>query len=162
MTFEEMVSPRRTPGTPEMVHPLQDESFKILSGSLNFRIGGQEQHLKAGESLVIPKGTPHNWWNESDEEAHALEELRPALRTEEYSRISMGSVVRRSPPQPAADGGLDQRALAATIPCGFVDGLPVGLQIVGRPNQEAAVLRASRAFEQLQPWVHPKEVDRAA
>ena len=71
------------PGTPEMVHPLQDESFRVLSGSLDFRIGGQEQRLEAGESLVIPKGTPHHWWNESNEEAHALVELRPALRSEE-------------------------------------------------------------------------------
>lgn len=71
------------PGTPEMVHPLQDESFEILSGSLDFRIGGQERRLEAGESLLIPKGIPHNWWNASDEEAHALVELRPALRSEE-------------------------------------------------------------------------------
>src|SRR5215207_1818304 len=71
------------PGTPEMVHPLQDESFEILSGSLDFSIGGQERRLEAGESLLIPKGTPHNWWNESNEEAHALVELRPALRSEE-------------------------------------------------------------------------------
>jgi quercetin dioxygenase-like cupin family protein len=71
------------PGTPEMVHPLQDESFKVLSGSLDFRIGGQERRLEAGESLLIPKGTPHNWWNASNEEAHALVEIRPALRSEE-------------------------------------------------------------------------------
>jgi hypothetical protein len=66
-----------------MVHPLQDESFEVLSGSLDFRIGGQERRLEAGESLLIPKGTPHNWWNDSNEEAHALVELRPALRSEE-------------------------------------------------------------------------------
>ena len=71
------------PGTPEMVHPLQDESFEILSGSLDFRIGSQERRLEAGESLLIPKGTPHNWWNASNEEAQALVELRPALRSEE-------------------------------------------------------------------------------
>jgi Asp-tRNA(Asn)/Glu-tRNA(Gln) amidotransferase A subunit family amidase len=41
---------------------------------------------------------------------------------------------------------------AASLPCGFVDGLPVGLQIIARPNQEAALLQASRAFEVLQPW----------
>ncbi len=70
-------------GTPEMVHPLQDESFEVLSGSLDFRIGGQERRFKAGENLLIPKGTPHNWWNASNEEAHALVELRPALRSEE-------------------------------------------------------------------------------
>lgn len=42
---------------------------------------------------------------------------------------------------------------AATVPCGFTaDGLPVGLQIVGRPRQDAAVLRAAAAFEQAAPW----------
>ncbi len=71
------------PGTPEMVHSLQDERFEILSGALDFRIGDQERRLAAGESLLIPKGTPHNWWNASDEEAHALVEIRPALRSEE-------------------------------------------------------------------------------
>jgi quercetin dioxygenase-like cupin family protein len=75
-------------GTPEMVHPHQAESFELLSGSLDFRIGGQGRRLKAGESLLIPKGTPHNWWNASDEWAHALVEIRPALRSEElFSNI---------------------------------------------------------------------------
>jgi len=42
---------------------------------------------------------------------------------------------------------------AATVPCGFTsDGLPVGLQIVGRPYADAAVLRAAAGFEALQPW----------
>jgi amidase len=37
---------------------------------------------------------------------------------------------------------------AISVPCGFTrDGLPVGLQIVGRRRQEAAVLRAAAAFE---------------
>lgn len=41
---------------------------------------------------------------------------------------------------------------AATVPCGFVDGLPVGLQIVGRWRDDATVLRASAAFEEAAPW----------
>jgi len=41
---------------------------------------------------------------------------------------------------------------AASVPCGFVDGLPVGLQIIGGFRQDRAVLRAARAFEQLAPW----------
>jgi aspartyl-tRNA(Asn)/glutamyl-tRNA(Gln) amidotransferase subunit A len=46
---------------------------------------------------------------------------------------------------------------AATIPCGFTkDGLPVGLQIVGRRFDEATVLRASAAFEAARPWAQQR------
>jgi len=42
---------------------------------------------------------------------------------------------------------------AASVPAGFTaSGLPVGLQIVGRRFADAAVLRASAAFERLRPW----------
>jgi amidase len=42
---------------------------------------------------------------------------------------------------------------AISVPCGFTArGLPVGLQIVGRRRQEAAVLRAAAAFEAARPW----------
>jgi aspartyl-tRNA(Asn)/glutamyl-tRNA(Gln) amidotransferase subunit A len=42
---------------------------------------------------------------------------------------------------------------AASIPCGFnAEGLPVGLQIVGRRLEEALVLRAAAAFEKAHPW----------
>lgn len=44
---------------------------------------------------------------------------------------------------------------AATVPCGFTrEGLPVGLQIVGRHHADAVVLRAAAAFEGVQPWAH--------
>jgi len=42
---------------------------------------------------------------------------------------------------------------AATVPCGFTkEGLPVGLQIVGRWHADATVLRAAACFEAAQPW----------
>ncbi|WP_049999217.1 amidase [Halococcus sediminicola] len=40
----------------------------------------------------------------------------------------------------------------ASIPAGFVDGLPVGLQIVGRRHAEETVLAASAALERVRPW----------
>jgi aspartyl-tRNA(Asn)/glutamyl-tRNA(Gln) amidotransferase subunit A len=40
---------------------------------------------------------------------------------------------------------------AVSVPCGFVDGMPVGLQIVGRPGDEDVVFRAAQAFQQAFP-----------
>lgn len=37
---------------------------------------------------------------------------------------------------------------AISIPCGLSDGLPVGLQIMGKPLAETTILRAAYAFEQ--------------
>jgi aspartyl-tRNA(Asn)/glutamyl-tRNA(Gln) amidotransferase subunit A len=42
---------------------------------------------------------------------------------------------------------------AVSIPCGFsAERLPVGLQLIGRWFEEAAVLRAAYAYEQATPW----------
>jgi aspartyl-tRNA(Asn)/glutamyl-tRNA(Gln) amidotransferase subunit A len=41
---------------------------------------------------------------------------------------------------------------AISLPCGFVDGLPVGLQITGPALGEETVLRAAYAYEQATQW----------
>jgi aspartyl-tRNA(Asn)/glutamyl-tRNA(Gln) amidotransferase subunit A len=42
---------------------------------------------------------------------------------------------------------------ALALPCGFTgDGLPISLQLVGRPFDEATVLRAGHAYEQATEW----------
>ena len=42
---------------------------------------------------------------------------------------------------------------AASIPCGWTDdGLPIGLQIVGKRFADVTVLRAAAAFEEARPW----------
>ncbi|WP_440953907.1 Asp-tRNA(Asn)/Glu-tRNA(Gln) amidotransferase subunit GatA [Methanosarcina sp. Mfa9] len=35
-----------------------------------------------------------------------------------------------------------------SVPCGFTDGLPIGLQVIGKPFDEASILQAAYAFEQ--------------
>ena len=42
---------------------------------------------------------------------------------------------------------------AISVPCGFTpEGLPIGLQVIGRPFEETTVLHAAYAYEQSTPW----------
>jgi aspartyl-tRNA(Asn)/glutamyl-tRNA(Gln) amidotransferase subunit A len=42
---------------------------------------------------------------------------------------------------------------AISVPCGFTSGqLPIGLQLTGRPFDEATLLRAADAYERVTPW----------
>ncbi len=43
---------------------------------------------------------------------------------------------------------------AASVPAGLSDGLPVGLQIIGRHRADADVLAACGALESVRPWDH--------
>jgi Asp-tRNA(Asn)/Glu-tRNA(Gln) amidotransferase A subunit family amidase len=46
---------------------------------------------------------------------------------------------------------------AASVPCGFTrEGLPIGLQIVGRRFDDAMVLRAAAAYERARPWANAR------
>jgi aspartyl-tRNA(Asn)/glutamyl-tRNA(Gln) amidotransferase subunit A len=43
---------------------------------------------------------------------------------------------------------------AASVPCGFSsEGLPIGLQVVGRLEDEVTVMRAAAAFAEARPWM---------
>lgn len=39
-----------------------------------------------------------------------------------------------------------------SVPCGFSNGLPVGLQFIGRPFEEAILLQVAHAYEQATEW----------
>jgi aspartyl-tRNA(Asn)/glutamyl-tRNA(Gln) amidotransferase subunit A len=48
-----------------------------------------------------------------------------------------------------------------SLPCGFDRGLPVGLQLVGKPFDEAALLRVGWAYQQVTDW-HRRRPSMAA
>jgi aspartyl-tRNA(Asn)/glutamyl-tRNA(Gln) amidotransferase subunit A len=45
---------------------------------------------------------------------------------------------------------------AMSVPAGFIDGLPVGLQIIGDYFSEARLLNAAHQFQQVTDW-HQRE-----
>lgn len=60
------MSPRAA-GPPEHIHENFDEYFVVEKGTASILINGKKRTLKAGEHLVIPKGTPHKPFNETDD-----------------------------------------------------------------------------------------------
>lgn len=47
------------------------------------------------------------------------------------------------------------------VPCGFVDGLPVGLSITGRVGEDGLTLAAAHAFQRATDWHERRPVDEA-
>jgi quercetin dioxygenase-like cupin family protein len=71
---------------PAHYHPDQDEHFEVVEGSLRTKVDGEEKLLEEGDTLDIPRGTPHQMWNDADDPARVKWETRPAGRTEEWFR----------------------------------------------------------------------------
>ncbi len=72
------------------VHPFQESGAEVLSGSLCFSVGGEQRSVKPGESITIPANTPHFFWNDGEQEAHAVQWFRPALKTDQFFETFFG------------------------------------------------------------------------
>lgn len=72
------------------IHPHQEERFVVQSGRIRLMSGGQVQSLGVGDTAVVPPRTPHAWWNEGAEPAHAIVDLRPALHSETFFETFCG------------------------------------------------------------------------
>ncbi|WKA56849.1 cupin domain-containing protein [Planococcus shenhongbingii] len=69
---------------PEHVHPRQESSVEVLSGTLHFSIGGRNHLVGPGEKVTIPPGVPHFFWNEGPQEVHSIQRFRPALTIDHF------------------------------------------------------------------------------
>ena len=80
----ECFSPQTLEREPEHIHPFQENSFEIISGSCVFDIDGKEQIVGPGESINIPANIPHHFWNAGDEVAHYMQQFKPALEIDRF------------------------------------------------------------------------------
>jgi quercetin dioxygenase-like cupin family protein len=72
------------------VHPNQEERFEVGGAPVMIKVAGKERLYQPGEVAVVPPGTPHVWWNPSQEEAVTLVQFRPALDTETFFETFFG------------------------------------------------------------------------
>jgi mannose-6-phosphate isomerase-like protein (cupin superfamily) len=64
---------------PLHTHPMQKSGAEVIAGELVFEVNGERRTLGPGESITIPAGIVHRFWNEGDEDAHSIQSFRPAL-----------------------------------------------------------------------------------
>ncbi len=62
----------------EHVHPIQEERFHVLEGSLTVTRAGERLVLQPGQVASVPPGVAHQAFNHADAEAHAHVEVRPS------------------------------------------------------------------------------------
>ena len=67
----------------EHIHDELEETFEVLAGRVGVRLDGREFELGEGERAVVPTGTAHDWWNDSNEDAVVRVRVQPAGRFEE-------------------------------------------------------------------------------
>ena len=73
------------------VHPGMEERFRVLNGPISFRIDGVESTHEAGETVVVPRGAVHEWWNPvATDEVAATMQFRPALDMETFFETYFG------------------------------------------------------------------------
>jgi mannose-6-phosphate isomerase-like protein (cupin superfamily) len=68
--------------TAEHIHPVMQERWEDIAGSVCFRIAGVERIAVPGEVVLAPAGAPHMAWNLDAAPVHLRIQMRPALRWE--------------------------------------------------------------------------------
>jgi quercetin dioxygenase-like cupin family protein len=87
------------------VHPLQEERFEVVKGTMRFRLRRERIIAGPGTVVVVPPGIPHDFANADDEDALVRVEIRPALKMEQLFETAValaeaGRTMRKGIPKP--------------------------------------------------------------
>ena len=86
-------------GPPVHLHLHQEEWFYVMEGEVLFQLGGERKTLRAGESVLGPRGVPHGFMGAGDKPAHLIIAFTPAGMMEAFFREA---AVPNGPPMDAA------------------------------------------------------------
>lgn len=75
-------------GPPLHKHPHQEEYFYLISGEVRIALGDQRLVLKAGDSVLGPRGIPHTFAAPEGKPSHMLIAFSPAGKMEDFLRAT--------------------------------------------------------------------------
>jgi quercetin dioxygenase-like cupin family protein len=67
----------KSDGPPLHYHNAFSETFRVQDGVLYLQVGKKMHTLKVGESVIVPRGTNHRFYNESEEKVKFQITLNP-------------------------------------------------------------------------------------
>jgi len=126
LAVEFVVAPDgRVPGA--HVHPVQEERFEVVSGTMRFKAGRETVLAGPGDTLVVPPGTSHRFANAGESPAVLRVEVRPALKMEQLwetvvALAADGRTFRSGLPKPL-DLALFMREFEQEVRAPFAPGL---------------------------------------
>ena len=71
-------------GPPLHIHHVEDEEGVVTSGVLSATVGGQRVDAGPGQTVPLPRGVPHRWWNEGDQPLAFEGRARPVVDLDRY------------------------------------------------------------------------------
>ena len=73
-------------GPPVHLHLHQDEWFYVVEGEVLFQVAGERKTLRAGDSVLGPRGIPHGFMGAGETPAHMIISFTPAGKMEAFFR----------------------------------------------------------------------------
>lgn len=82
-------------GPPAHRHPIQTETFNVVSGKMVAKLGKEEKVINAGEALVVTPGQSHTFYNGSETEPLVIRGVvEPALHFQWFLTEMAKSAIR--------------------------------------------------------------------
>lgn len=126
----------------EHVHAEVEEYFTVVEGVLTVRLAGVEKQVRPGETIIVPPGTPHQPFNQTDQMVHVIGGGKPARKLDLCLVQLHGLVLDRNQRQPSPFTVL---GLVATAPEGC-DIYPAGPPVAVLRALRIVVAPAARVF----------------
>ena len=76
--------PPHQEGPPLHIHQFEDEDGTVTAGTLSAIVGKRTITAGPGESVSLPRGVPHRWWNGGDTELAFHGTVRPLADLDRY------------------------------------------------------------------------------
>jgi quercetin dioxygenase-like cupin family protein len=100
-------------GPPPHIHTREDESFRVLEGTLTVNVGEDTLVASAGDFAYLPRGIKHSFKNSGTTMVKALVLITPAGLEDYFAEVFERTEDRHAAPPPPAKE-LIARALAAS------------------------------------------------